>query len=566
MSSQIDDTKPVYGNPTTQSVRANFTTAKIEISTLQNALALAPFLPLAGAHMAGPMYLYNDPTDVMMPATKGYVDARGGTGGGGGIPEAPADGTTYGRNSGAWTSALALSGGTLTGPLLLAANPTAALGAVTKQYADAIGTQATGAVQRAGDTMTGPLLLAANPTAALGAVSKQYADAALALKAPIASPTFTGIVTAPRRVIESGTAPSLTLVDTTTTGLPVFALWNANSGFGIGPANPSGDGTAPAYLGIDGSGNITTRAAFTNSTRIVCSAAANPALSSLNLGTGAGFGMWSASSPNFGNCLVLGSTDGVGAPSAALAYLDTTGTIWPAYVGYRDTSDNRWVTYASAGYWHLDALGLAANVIAVSYSPLNMQINVPAYTKDLVVTGQVTTTANVTVGSASTPASVTAKYFVPDNNTGGMTVGDNGVIYYATWGRMAFLWNGGPVTVYANGTNIGAIQMVSDVERKENVTPSTADGLAIVRSLELIEFDYPNLSEQPGPARHFTIGFSAQQIGDVFPEAVTDPPDTDPELGLQHALNLELTPIIAATVRAIQQLTARVEALEGGSA
>jgi hypothetical protein len=86
------------------------------------------------------------------------------------------------------------------------------------------------------------------------------------------------------------------------------------------------------------------------------------------------------------------------------------------------------------------------------------------------------------------------------------------------------------------------------------------------RILELIEFDYPNLSEQPGPARHFTIGFSAQQIGDVFPEAVTDPPDTDPELGLQHALNLELTPIIAATVRAIQQLTARVEALEGGSA
>ena len=137
MTSQIDTTKPIFGTPTTQSVRDNFTTAANEISVLQEQVSGSPFLPIAGGRMTGAMYLFNDPTDAMMPATKGYVDAQTGTGGGG-IPEAPSDGTYYGRHSGAWVNVLPLVGGTLTGALILAADPTNVLGAVTKQYADAI--------------------------------------------------------------------------------------------------------------------------------------------------------------------------------------------------------------------------------------------------------------------------------------------------------------------------------------------------------------------------------------------------------------------------------------------
>lgn len=138
MTSQIDITQPVFGTPTTQSVRDNFTTAANEISVLQNQTVGNPFLSLAGGRMGGPMYLYNDPTDAMMPATKGYVDA-GGSGGGGGIPEAPSiSGQVFGRSEGAWVNVIALVGGTLTGPLIAAADPTAALGMATKQYVDAL--------------------------------------------------------------------------------------------------------------------------------------------------------------------------------------------------------------------------------------------------------------------------------------------------------------------------------------------------------------------------------------------------------------------------------------------
>jgi hypothetical protein len=53
-----------------------------------------------------------------------------------------------------------------------------------------------------GGTLTGPLVLAADPAAALGAATKQMVD----LKAPLASPTFTGTVTIPAGAAISGYA------------------------------------------------------------------------------------------------------------------------------------------------------------------------------------------------------------------------------------------------------------------------------------------------------------------------------------------------------------------------
>lgn len=147
MTSQIDPTVPIFGTPTTESVRNNFQIAHDEITALQAALAAAPFLSLAGGTMTGPLILANDPDSPMMAMTKGYADANygsGGTGGAGGIPDAPFDGSMYGRNNGAWQHALALAGGALTGPLLLAADPTAPLHPVTLEYFNAHALQNTG--------------------------------------------------------------------------------------------------------------------------------------------------------------------------------------------------------------------------------------------------------------------------------------------------------------------------------------------------------------------------------------------------------------------------------------
>jgi hypothetical protein len=59
------------------------------------------------------------------------------TGGGGGITDPPVDGITYGRHNAAWNPVLPIAGGTVTGPITLAADPANPLEAATKQYVDA---------------------------------------------------------------------------------------------------------------------------------------------------------------------------------------------------------------------------------------------------------------------------------------------------------------------------------------------------------------------------------------------------------------------------------------------
>jgi hypothetical protein len=74
MASQIDTSKPVQGDPTTESVRANFSIAASEITGLQDTTAEAPYLPLGGGLMAGSLMLANDPGAAREAATKQYVD------------------------------------------------------------------------------------------------------------------------------------------------------------------------------------------------------------------------------------------------------------------------------------------------------------------------------------------------------------------------------------------------------------------------------------------------------------------------------------------------------------
>jgi hypothetical protein len=93
----------------------------------------SPFLRLVGGTMQGPIVLPADPVATMEAATKQYVDAHTA----GGLIDAPADGSSYGRLNHTWTGVLPLTGGTLTGALILNANPTVGLGAATKQYVDA---------------------------------------------------------------------------------------------------------------------------------------------------------------------------------------------------------------------------------------------------------------------------------------------------------------------------------------------------------------------------------------------------------------------------------------------
>ena len=120
-----------------------------------------------GMTMTGPIILAADPTQLANATTKRYVDTAN-------------------------AALLPKAGGTLTGWLTLSANPTAPLHAVTRQYTDA---QNVALLPKTGGILTGPLQLAADPASPLQAATKQYADAQLASALPLTGGALTGPLT-----------------------------------------------------------------------------------------------------------------------------------------------------------------------------------------------------------------------------------------------------------------------------------------------------------------------------------------------------------------------------------
>jgi hypothetical protein len=138
-----------------------------------------------------------------------------------------------------------ITGGTMTGPLVLPANPTTNLQAAPKQYVDAgdatvttnfqnadtnLQTQVNAKVTKAGDTLTGPLVLAADPASALQAATKQYVDAGDAGKlsdAPLDGQLY-GRQSGAWSVVPAGGGgggETISISDTPPTGVPVGSLW-----------------------------------------------------------------------------------------------------------------------------------------------------------------------------------------------------------------------------------------------------------------------------------------------------------------------------------------------------
>jgi hypothetical protein len=158
------------GDPTASMQAATKNYVDTSIST---AVAAAPYLPLGGGTLTGPLTLVGNPSTGLGAATKNYVDTKIGTA----VPlmdgiGAPGSATLFSAQDHIHpsdTSKLSLSGGTMTGLVILSGNPTATFGATTKTYVDgAIGSAVASYLLLAGGTLTGSLNIATtNPTLTL---------------------------------------------------------------------------------------------------------------------------------------------------------------------------------------------------------------------------------------------------------------------------------------------------------------------------------------------------------------------------------------------------------------
>jgi len=110
----------------------------------------------------------------------------------------------------------------------------------------------------------------------------------------------------------------------------------------------------------------------------------------------------------------------------------------------------------------------------------------------------------------------------------------------------------------------------SDARLKKNVKDLSLDALATLNSLRPVEFKWKNekLHQTPKDSKGNTYGFLADEIQSVMPQMVTEselPEDSDDrkyvdEDGIAKAT--ELGHMASLYIKAIQQLTSRIEALE----
>ena len=107
-------------------------------------------------------------------------------------------------------------------------------------------------------------------------------------------------------------------------------------------------------------------------------------------------------------------------------------------------------------------------------------------------------------------------------------------------------------TIYASNTSV---QSISDIRTKENITNSE-QGLDIIDALRPVRFDF---KEEFNEGKKNQLGFIAQEIEEIFPDAVGEWKDDNDGITYKTVGPGALIPVL---VKAIQELSAKVAALE----
>lgn len=111
----------------------------------------------------------------------------------------------------------------------------------------------------------------------------------------------------------------------------------------------------------------------------------------------------------------------------------------------------------------------------------------------------------------------------------------------------------------AKGNYIFGISAWSDSRLKKNIEDTKVDALQVINSIEMKSYDF--IDEKFGT--HQDIGYIAHQLKTVIPEAVMEVEQDADAFGYDSLMQVCDTAIIKYLVKAVQELTARIEKMEG---
>lgn len=185
---------------------------------------------------------------------------------------------------------------------------------------------------------------------------------------------------------------------------------------------------------------------------------------------------------------------------------------------------------------NLTSIGLvSANVQATGNMAVSGNLNVDGGIQaDL----NITALSGIFVGPiGSTQAAITNEGFRYNGIGGANSIG--------------FIMAGGNPFLYADGNQIGWWALTaSDSRLKSAIVPIERDCLAAINAIALKQFDMSSGVEGDEP-RHWDVGYIADQVREVMPDAVPDVPDDGP-------LGVDFRSLCAHLIGAVQQLTAEV--------
>jgi hypothetical protein len=128
--------------------------------------------------------------------------------------------------------------------------------------------------------------------------------------------------------------------------------------------------------------------------------------------------------------------------------------------------------------------------------------------------------------------------------------------------RFTFSWDGGAghINMFIDGGLVAYVASnLSDMRLKESVVLNKdRDALSLIKAIKFYSYDWK--AEGPREAGHEESGFIAQQLRGVSPRYVYEPPQgEDP---MTHPIGVNEQNLLRDALRAIQQLSAEVEALK----
>jgi len=118
-------------------------------------------------------------------------------------------------------------------------------------------------------------------------------------------------------------------------------------------------------------------------------------------------------------------------------------------------------------------------------------------------------------------------------------------------------WTGTSMTLYVDSTSLGTISTSSDYRIKKNIETQTVTAIDRILSLRPVTYelaDYDNLFKADGVKRE---GFIAHELQEIIPSAVEGEKDS-----INQVQSLKLDALCSVLVKAIQELSAKVTALE----